>query len=102
MKRFADEKGVPVVFEQIAVTERQVRDLDLPTREPKRISPADRKWPFAFACELDAIPPDYMRGLVRKAIERHLPADQFAILKTAEESERTLTRQLVAGIGGAP
>jgi hypothetical protein len=28
------------------------------------------------------------------------PADQFAVLKEAEASERTLIRQLVAGIGG--
>jgi hypothetical protein len=101
LKRFADEKDVPVIFDQIAVTEQQIRDLKLPTREPKRVSVADRKWPFPFACELDAIPPDYMRELVREAIERHLPADQFRILKAAEESERALIRQLVAVARGA-
>jgi hypothetical protein len=90
-----------VIFEQIAVTEQQVRDLDLPTREPKRISAADKNWPFDFACELDAIPPDYLRSLVQAAIERHLPPDQFNILKIAEESERILIRRLVAGLGEA-
>jgi len=102
LKRFAKKKGVTVVFEVIAVTEQQIRDLRLPTREPKRKSAADKKWPFAFACELDAIPPDYLRELVREAIERHLPADQFRILKIAEESERAVIRQLVASIGAAP
>jgi hypothetical protein len=101
LERFADEKDVPVIFEQIAVNERQIRDLGLPTREPKRTSAADRKWPFGFACELDAIPPDYMRDLVREAIDRHLPADQLQILKVAEESERAVIRQLVAGLEGA-
>jgi hypothetical protein len=101
LKRFADEKGVTVVFEQIAVTEQQIRDLDLPTREPKRITAADKKWPFPFACELDAIPPDYMRNLVQAVIERHLPPHQFNVLKVAEASERTLIRQLVAGLGAA-
>jgi hypothetical protein len=101
LKRFADEKGITVIFEQIAVTEQQVRDLDLPTREPKRISAADKNWPFDFACELDAIPPDYLRSLVQAAIERHLPPDQFNILKIAEESERILLRRLLAGLGEA-
>jgi hypothetical protein len=101
LKRFANGKDVTIVFEQIAVTEQQIRDLDLPTREPKRGTAADRNWPFPFACELDAIPPDYMRALVRATIERHLPPHQFNIMRAAEESERTLIRQLVAGIGGA-
>jgi hypothetical protein len=100
LKRFADEKGVTVVFKQIAVTEQQIRDLHLPTREPKRITAADKKWPFSFACELDAVPPDYMRELVRTVIEQHLPPKQFDILKTAEASERTLIRRLVDGLGG--
>jgi hypothetical protein len=101
LKRFANEKDVTVVFEQIAVTEQQIRDMGLPTREPKRGTVADRNWPFPFACELDAIPPDYMRALVRATIERHLPPHQFNVLKIGEESERILIRQLVAGLGGA-
>jgi hypothetical protein len=48
---------------------------------------------------LDAIEPDLLRALVQDAIEQHLPAEQFEILKTAEDSERILIRQLVAGIG---
>jgi hypothetical protein len=102
LTRFARKKNLQVTFTVIAVTEQQIRDLRLPTREPKRKSAADRKWPFPFACELDAIPPDYMRELVRQAIDRHLPADKFRILKVAEESERALIRRLVAQAGGAP
>jgi hypothetical protein len=32
---------------------------------------------------------------VREAIERHMPADQLAVLQAAEESERDIIRQLV-------
>jgi hypothetical protein len=35
-------------------------------------------------------------------IEKHLPPDQLKILRVAEESERTLIRQFVDGLGGAP
>jgi hypothetical protein len=57
-----------VIFEQIAVTEQQIAYWKLPTRKPKREPVADKKWSFAFACELDAIPPDRMRALVEEAI----------------------------------
>ena len=39
--------------------------------------------------------PDDLRGLVREAIEDHLPADELKILKVAEESERELLTAFV-------
>ena len=41
------------------------------------------------------IDPDRLRELVGDVIERHLPGHEFNILKAAEESERTIIRQLV-------
>jgi hypothetical protein len=55
-RRFAAEKGVEIVFDQFAVTDK-VREHHLPTREPERTSKADKNWPFRLAGELDAIPP---------------------------------------------
>jgi hypothetical protein len=81
LNRFATGKPFSVWFEQIAVTEEQILEWRLPTREPKRKSAADRKWPHSFACEVDAIPADRLRALVRDAIERHLPRDEFERLK---------------------
>ena len=40
--------------------------------------------------ELDAIDARQLRGIVRDALERHMPPDQLAILKIAEDSERDL------------
>ena len=93
LSRFAGEVGLTVHFEQIAVTLNQIREMHLPTREPKRNTAADRNWPYPFACELDAIPPDAMRLLVEKAINRHLPKRQLRILKEAEESERSFLQE---------
>ncbi|NIA67605.1 hypothetical protein HBA54_03280 [Pelagibius litoralis] len=90
LTRFADETGVEVLFKDVAVTAEQVRAWSLPTRPPKRKSPADRKWPYTFACELDAIPPDRLRQIVKDAIDPHLPQQQLNVLKVAEESEREL------------
>ena len=92
LTRFADEAGIEVIFEQIAVTLEQITKWKLPTREPKRESAADRKWPPKFACELDAIPPNDLRDLVEAAINRHLDQDQLHHLKVAEESEREILR----------
>jgi hypothetical protein len=36
LTRFADEDGIEVIFEHIAVTEEQIANWRLPTREPKR------------------------------------------------------------------
>jgi hypothetical protein len=93
--RFAAEVDATIEFEQIAVTEEQIARWRLPTRPPKRNSPADRNWPHDHACELDAIPPDTMRELVRDVLEWHLPADQLRILKVAEASERQWLQELV-------
>jgi hypothetical protein len=90
LEQFGAEKGIEVHFIELAVTLEQIRDLGLPTREPKRNTAADKAWPYPFACELDAIPPDILRQIVREAIERHLPAHQLKILKIAEQSERDL------------
>jgi len=92
LERFAKSRPFQVVFEPIAVTEKQIKDFRLSTRPPKRKSPADKAWPFPFACELDAIDPDTLRALVRIAIEVHLPEDQLRILKVAEAEERDMLR----------
>jgi len=95
LQRFADEEGIELIFEQIAVTEEQIDEWGLPTREPKRKSRADKKWPHDFACELDAIPPDRLRDLVEAHINLHLPQDKLEVLKAAEESEREIIARLV-------
>lgn len=92
LERFAEPKGIPIIFNEIAVTVEQITDLGLPTRPPKRNSPADLKWEYPFACELDAIPPDELREMVEGAIQTHLPYTEFRVLKEAEKSERTLLR----------
>jgi hypothetical protein len=85
-------------FERIAVTPAQIRNWNLPTR-PTKTTDTRAKGFGDTSVELDAIEPDLLRALVQDAIEQHLPAAQHKILKVAEDSERTLIRRLVAGIG---
>lgn len=87
---FAAERGLRVAFERLGVTLEQIQTMDLPTREPKRKTAADMRWPHDFACELDAIPPDELRSLLRRRLENYIPDREMAALKAAEESERGL------------
>ena len=122
LERFASERGVHVKFVHLAIAEETIHWFDaeiglarlafsfnghqfdkwLPTREPKRKSPADQLWPHPFACELDAIEPDDLRDLIRWAIEYHLPPDQLRVLQIAEASEREHITRLVTAMEGEP
>jgi hypothetical protein len=100
VERFGAEFDVPVEFHPLALTAGQIGALNLPTRPPKAGTAADRRWPHAFAAELDAIPPDTLREMVRWAIERHLPADELERLKRIEAAERHTLMQFVEGAMG--
>jgi hypothetical protein len=81
-------------FERVAVTTQQIADWNLPTRPTKKSDSRSRAF-GDISVELAAIGPSLLRGLVKEAIEQHLPPDQFAVLKAAEDSERTLIAGLV-------
>jgi hypothetical protein len=83
-----------IYFERIAVTPGQIVDWDLPTR-PTKTSDTRAKGFGNISVELDAIEPNRLREIVQAAIEQHLPADQFDVLKAAEESERNIISRLV-------
>ena len=90
-ERFGRTYGVPVRFRSLGLSLEQVQGWNLPTRPPKRATAADRRWPHDVAAELDAVPPDRLRDLVRSAIERHLPPARLARLK---DEERDTLRDL--------
>ncbi|NYS24608.1 hypothetical protein HUK65_06350 [Rhodobacteraceae bacterium 2376] len=97
VERFGRELGVPVIFNALGLNAEQVETLRLPTRPHKRNTPADRAWPYDYACELDAIPPDTLRQMVRQAIERHLPASELEALKQIERAERETLMNFIKG-----
>ncbi|WP_353350453.1 hypothetical protein [Aquicoccus sp. SU-CL01552] len=97
VERFGAEFGVQVRFHHLGLSYHQVLNLDLPTRPAKRNTAADRRWPYDFAAELDAIPPDTIRDMVREAIEDHLPAYELEHLKQVENAERETLLQFIGG-----
>jgi hypothetical protein len=90
-------RDADINFTRIAVTPDQIENWRLPTR-PTKATDSRAKSFGAFSVELDAIEPDRLRSIVQTAIEKHLPAHQFEVLRAAEESERSLIRRLVSSI----
>ena len=65
----------------------------LPSR-PTKFSTHATDWEGGDSVELDAVPPDTLRTLVRSIIEHHLPAGHMRVLKVAEDSERQILQDL--------
>ena len=88
-----------IVFERLAVLPSQIEAWSLQTR-PTKGSDSRAKGFGAISVELDAIEPEMLRAIVKVAIEEHLPADQLAVLKAAEASEREILLNMVSGLTG--
>jgi hypothetical protein len=86
---------VDIEFERLAVTPEQISALQLPTRPTKQSDSRARRFDSEVSVELDAIDPRTLRGLVRKALTRHLPARRLKILQAEEKQEREQIESLV-------
>jgi hypothetical protein len=86
-----------ITFKRAAVTPEQITAWHLPIR-PTKTSDSRSKIFGDISVELDAVHPSRLRDLVAQVIQLHLPPDEFAVLKAAEKSERTLIGRLVGMI----
>jgi hypothetical protein len=88
-------EGADIRFERVAVTEEQIRRWSLPTRPTKQTDTRARSFGSDRSVELDAIPPNTLRGLVRQVIERHMPRRRLKALMAQEERERSDITRMV-------
>src|SRR5262249_5745449 len=79
--------------EPLAVTLDQIAEWDLPTRPTKRSDPRAKGFGSA-SVELDAIPPDKFRTLIRDAIMSHVDEDRLRRAQLVEKREQELLRNL--------
>ena len=89
---------------RLALTPYQVDLYDLPTRPGKEKDPnaADFARRYGDRCvELDAMPPNTLRGLVRECLEAHMDPEYLRRLKLAEQEERRGLRGLQDLLRGA-
>jgi hypothetical protein len=91
LKQFCEMLGCPPpIIERVALTEEQISRYNLPTRPTKREGNNHAKGFEGDSVELDALPPDVLRQLVRQCIERHISERELEVLRAAEASEREL------------
>jgi hypothetical protein len=84
---------VPIYFELLAVLPHQISTWNLPTRPPKKDDPEASKFQ-GQAVELDAIPPNILRQLVRDAIVALIDEDAWRIEQIVEQNEIELLTRL--------
>ena len=77
-----------VTFDRLAVTERQITDLDLPTRPTKKTDTRTKTWTGGDSVEVDAIPAPTLREIVESAITAHVDTDALAAHETIQARQR--------------
>jgi hypothetical protein len=93
-----DMSGAEVHFERVALTEEQVRRWRLPTRPTKLSDTRAKRFDSDVSVELEAVPPNVLRDLVREVIERHMPRKRLLALKREERRERDQITRMVRGL----
>jgi hypothetical protein len=91
--------GVQFDFVEAAVTEQQIADMSLPTRPTKRSDSRAKKWGNKPSVELDAIPPNDLRRMVRSVIEAHINDMELDFVRTLEAQERERISEIARNFG---
>lgn len=81
IRRYAPDADID--YTVLAINKWQIKEYKLPTR-PEKTNRRQR------AVEIDALPPEVLRALIRNAIEQHIPQHQLDVIRAGEESEREL------------
>ncbi|OSP53845.1 hypothetical protein BV911_15740 [Pseudoruegeria sp. SK021] len=88
---------VSVEFERVALTREQVQHHNLPTSPAKTSDTRSKTW-TGGTCQLEALPPDVIAGILNKAIERRIEWTQFVDDLEAEKRDR----MMISGLLPAP
>jgi len=97
VRRKLASMGARVNFEAAAVTPDQVTRWSLPTRPTKKTDSRAKGW-RGDSVELDAIPADQLRRLVRDVIERHIDSRELEETRRAERLERQALEQVISSL----
>jgi hypothetical protein len=92
--------GCDITVRRLAVNRAQIERWSLPTRPTKTTDARAKKFRQAHgtdSVELDAIPPNALRNLVKDAIDSHMDPWQLEQFKMVEREERKLIREMFRG-----
>lgn len=91
------EDDFKLTVERLALTRNQIDQHNLPTRPTKRGGNTHaRNFADDESVELDALPPNVLRTMVRRAIERHVPKALVDRVRAKEAKERRKLERLAA------
>jgi hypothetical protein len=89
-------------FERVALKTEHIVRFNLPTEPPKKTDSRTKNWQGAVACQLEALPPDVLAGLLDATIKTYLNLAVYEQdLKAEEEERRRITKALPPAGGTA-
>jgi hypothetical protein len=92
------DPGEVAVFERVALKPEHIERFNLPTAPPKSSDSRTKNWQGAATCQLEALPPDVLAGLLDATIKTYLNLAVYEQdLKAEEEERRRITKALPAG-----
>lgn len=97
LREFAPEADIR--FHRVAVNPEQIRALRLPTR-PTKSTDSRSKGFEGESVEVDAIPPNVLRGMVESCIKQHIDPHRYDMLLTIEQEEREALERIAVMMGG--
>lgn len=90
-------------FERAAITPAHIDYYNLLTRPQKKSSPRYKWWRAQYGdaqnAELDALPANVLRGMVRDCIERHINPYEWERTKAIEAAERKSLQYVLDSVG---
>ena len=85
-------------FERVALKPEHIERFNLPTAPPKDSDSRTKNWQGAATCQLEALPPDVLAGLLDATAKTYLNLAVYERDLAAEEEERRrITKALPAG-----
>jgi len=92
------EFGATFTFHWEAVTQEQIKRLNLPTRPTKKSDTRAKGWEGG-SVELDAIPANTLRAMVQEVIEGHIDPTIYNKTRQAEALERETLEKVLNTLG---
>jgi len=94
LRRYAP--GATIHFERVAVTLEQIEKWNLPSRPTKTTDTRAKKFGHNTSVELDAIPAEKLRALVRSCIKRHVDKKRVKARRAEEKRERKFLQKMAS------
>src|SRR5215208_68337 len=86
------------IFERVALKAEHIERFNLPTAPPKGTDSRTKNWHGAATCQLEALPPDVLAGLLDATIKTYINLSVYERdLKAEQEELRRITKALPAG-----